>query len=541
MKRLCNILFLLQVFFLAVPVFPEETKITGLHAEAKELKIAAHRSHIPVEQLKNARRALQEATDLFMISSPDQYAGSRVLFLYTFWQQMSPSRANEIADEFIRKLRSEAVKATKPSVYQQAAENAVSLMRFFTESDFEKMQAFIRSWPAPPAGTAVPADFLKNMESKERENTFWKVVKSDPQKALTFLSGDPEKYDYLFSWAIAEGFMNAGKKEEADRLINRIIKNFTESTGDKDAIREYKNFLWRASSALDNDHANAAINALFAMFAKQGNPVGCSGTLKIFDATIDLTCIESEVLDIVRYFHERPEFLIRTLDSFPSLKSKLAGFGGIDSIYQSRSKPSLAITKDGSTETRFEPREPDVPEDSEKLLKELSGEVKSNPEYVKRRLREAAKKSGIEILIGMAWTKPNRNDIVGADDLAVMALETARQLNSEITSPRDRQDYFIIRAYRQLEGTVDHELFKNGFQLVDQLKKEKLKPNPAQPVEIGSGCGFTSAECLESRLVHELAKDSFKEAMAHAHSIKNKDFKFYCLLTIVGALSYPNF
>jgi hypothetical protein len=531
--RLCKILLLLPAFFFVLPIFPEETKITGSDSEVKELRITAHRLHIPVEQLKNARQALQEATDLSMNSMRDDYSIPRAL--YSCWRQMNPSRADEIADEFIRTLRSEAVRTTEPLAYQEITGSAVGFMTLITNYDFEKMQPFIRSWPGPSAGTTIPPDFMKNLESRMTEDTLGRLANSDPQKALTLLSGDPKKYKYSYSWQIAQGFMNAGKKEDADRLIDQSIKHFAQNPADRDNIREYKNFLWSASPVLDTAPADAAIKALIANMSKKEYSIGCNGIFKVYGASINLTCIESEVLDILRRLSSRPELVSRTLDSFSSLKRKLAGFGGIDIIYQYGSKSALTITRYGSTETVFQPREPDVPEDSEKLLKELSGQAQSNPEYVKRRLKEAAKKSGIDILVRMAWT-----NIVGGAELAEMALETARQLNSEESSLQDRADFAIIQAYRQLEGTVDHELFKNGFLLVDQLKKEESKPKPAQSLEIRMGpCLFTKAECLESLLVQDLSKDLFEEAMAHVRSIENRDLKYECLVMIAMALSKP--
>jgi hypothetical protein len=525
MKNSWPIFALLAMFTVVWPVHSEEPK---------ELKITAHRLHIPAEQLKNARQALREATDLFMNSTQYHYTQT----LYMSWQQLNPSKAGETAEEFIRKFRSEAMAAIDVKTYQEATIYAVSLVKRISDSDFEKIQQFIRSWPVPAPGIAVPPDFLKKMESEARENTQWKLAISDPQQALTLLFDDSKKYDYRFSWQIAQGLMNAGKKEDADQVIDRSIRNFIENAKDEESIQGYRNFLWSAGRELDDKHATAAINALINKIASQKEGIDCSGKLTVSESSIDLTCTESEALDIIHRFSNRPELLVRTLDSFPSLKSKLAASGGIDSTY--RNKSELKIIRNGSTEKRFGRGDPEVPENSEKLLKELSGQVKSNPGYVKRRLKDAAKKSGIEILTRMAWTNPFRNDITGGAELAGMALEIARQLNNE---DKLHEEFSLIQAYQQLEGTVDRELFKNAFLFVEQMKKEESKPKPAGQIEIRMGpCSpFTGAECLESRLVHELAKDSFEEAMAHARSVENNDLKFECLLTVSLALSKPNF
>jgi hypothetical protein len=535
MKTSRELLVLTVVLFFILPAFPESAQTATIDFEAKELRITAHRLHIPVEQVKKARQALQEATDLFL-SLPKNHFKLAPAFDMA-WRELYPSKAEKMGGIFIQKLRAEAAQAEDPIAYENTTFSAVTIMRSLTGSDFDKMQSFIRSWPAPPEKIAVPLDYLQNMESRERESAFRKLALSDPQKALAHLSNDPQKYDYSLSGLIILGFMNAGRKEDAGQLIERSIKNFIENPADENSIREYTNFLNSARSEWDSAHITAASNALLA---KLGNPPDCHGTLILAGATINLNCLESEVLTLLKSFSNKPEFVIRTLELYPTLKSKLVGVGGIDSIFEYRNKPSLNVTRDGSTGIRFQPHEPAVPEDSEKLLKELSGQTTLNPEKARRRLKEAAGESGIDVLIRMAWTNPNRTDIDGAADIAGMALEIASQMNKEEKSLENRRDDELVRAYRQLEGSADRDLYKSAFLLIEQLKKEELRPKPAGLVQIKMGpCEFTMAECMESRLVMEMSKDYFIDAMAHAHSIVNKDRQIDCLLTIAMNLSKP--
>jgi hypothetical protein len=222
----------------------------------------------------------------------------------------------------------------------------------------------------------------------------------------------------------------------------------------------------------------------------------------------------------------------------------LDGVGGIDSLHRKENGHIPTITRRNAEETSSYAGESGVPESSEKLLRELSGKVKSNPEYVNRRLTEAAREAGIEVLTGIAWTNPSRNDIVGTADLGSMALEVAKKINSETKPLRDRATNIltIIRAYRQLEGTLDPDLLKSGFLLVKQLKEEISKPSATQQVEMcSSGCQFNIAEHLEILLVTELSKDSFEKAMTYVRSMENNNLKFPCFFNISTALSRPNF
>jgi hypothetical protein len=65
MKRLHALCLIVGVFCFTCLAFPQEVKVIGSgSSDSKELMRTAQRLHIQVEQLKKARRTLQEATDL---------------------------------------------------------------------------------------------------------------------------------------------------------------------------------------------------------------------------------------------------------------------------------------------------------------------------------------------------------------------------------------------------------------------------------------------------------------------------------------------
>jgi hypothetical protein len=562
MKITYNFLAALFAFSLAFSAFSEESITVAANSESKELKRIAHRLHIPVEQLKNARQALQEATDLAMDMKTN--SAMPIESICRSWKELNPSNTRKIADAFIHKLRLEAEKAADPIAYIEASSTAISIMRFISEYDFEKVKPFIQGWPVPHTNAEAFHIFLKAQEFQARKDYFMRSAYTDPQKALAYFSSESGEYDYVFSWQIAQGFLNVGKKEAAYNLIDQTISQFSRSPADPDIIQQYTNFLISAArSNLDTNHASAAIAALISKLKSlddsritrsNANPEFtslCFESIKTEDGTsVNLTCAESGVLNVLRSLSSKPGLVIRTLDSLPSLKAELDGIGGIDSLYGYGNRKVITRVWQGSTENSDYSDSTEF-ESSEKLLRELRGKVKSDPEYVNRRLTEVSKESGTEALTNVIWTDSYRHNMDGDAELGSMALKVARKLNSEAKPPGKRNSniWEIIRAYRQLEGPLDPELQKEGFRFVDQLKEEiakpkeeLLKPGETQQVNIRTGpCQFSGAECMEEMLLAELSRDSFTKAMTYARSIKNKELKLDCLIMIALALRQPNF
>jgi hypothetical protein len=56
MKCSGKLLILATAFLFSLPVFSENLEVARMDSEAKELKMRAHRLHIPVEQVKKARQ-----------------------------------------------------------------------------------------------------------------------------------------------------------------------------------------------------------------------------------------------------------------------------------------------------------------------------------------------------------------------------------------------------------------------------------------------------------------------------------------------------
>ena len=109
MMRLRGFILAVITFCAAFQAFSQESKFVVVNKTSKELRRTAHRLHMPVEQLKNARLALQEATDL--ANTMDPFPVSQIGTLTQNWKQLDRSRADAVIESFIRELRSEAADA----------------------------------------------------------------------------------------------------------------------------------------------------------------------------------------------------------------------------------------------------------------------------------------------------------------------------------------------------------------------------------------------------------------------------------------------
>src|SRR5438876_10172255 len=94
----------------------------------KELKRVAHRLHIDVEKLKNARQALREATELARRLEP--LPVQHVYQLVQLWIEIVESIAGD--------LRTAARSAKAPEAYQQATSTAYRLLAYLVGLDPEK-------------------------------------------------------------------------------------------------------------------------------------------------------------------------------------------------------------------------------------------------------------------------------------------------------------------------------------------------------------------------------------------------------------------
>jgi hypothetical protein len=544
MKLLPRFALILFACYLIFPVFAQQPGIVVLSNSSKELKRAAHRLRIPVEQMKNARQTLQEATDLAKKIEPspiDQYFS-----IVQSWTQLDRSKSKIMLESLVQDLRSEAASCEDYPCYQRATSVAMSLMQSNSELDYEKTTQWMRNWPEPKASFGEAArSFRESMETQVKRQSLLRLAGSDPDKALSMLPqlGDASGFGYTATGQIAQSLMNAGKRDEALQLIDQTIRGFDSNTADARTLQDYENFVRTAGMNLDPARASTAVSGLVTAIMNQPPAGSCGATLKAGATSIDLTCTESRVLNLARSFPMRPGFVLKTLDSVPGLKSKLDVIGGIDGLYGGGGWGGTGVSisyyaASGVQGARNAVLNPGAPTGAvpavniANMIQELRGKDSA---YTRSKLKDLS----IDVLINMAMNAAYQDPDVGS-----AALEIAQQLLPQVEPLQRRASSLqsMVQAYRQVEGEVDPALLKNGFVLADELKQELSekagvhgKGNPENQI------ANSQAGQLEAFLVAELSRTSYESAIRYVRSMENNALKVTCLLQIVQALSQPNF
>jgi len=539
MKLFRSLFFILLACLPVLPCFAQQPGVVVVNASSKELRRAAHRLRIPVEQMKNARQTLQEATDL--AKKLDPCPAEQFFNLAQGWSQLDKSRSKAILESLIQELRMEAASCADYPCYQRATSIGLSLMQSNSDFDYEKVSQIMRNWPEPKTSAGEAArSFKETMETQVKRQALTRLATSDPERAMALLPevGDSNSYRYSASGQIAQGLMNAGKKEQALRLIDQTIQGFDQSTTDLRMLQDYENFVRVTAMNLDSSRASTAIEGLVNAYMNQ-NAGSCGATMKSGDATLDLTCAESRILNLVRGFPMRPGFTLKTIESVPGLKSKLDTVGGIDALYGGINGPGVSInyTTPGQgtgmsvLNAGIQPgATPAV--NITKLMQELRGKDSA---YVKSKLKDL----GIDVLINLGMNAAYQDP-----DLGAIALEIAQQLLPQVEPLQKRASTLqnLVQAYRQVDGEVDPSLLKNGFVLADELRQElSEKAEAAGKTGPVIQVGMTQADNLEAFLVAELSRNSYESAIRYVHSMESNAVKLACMLQVVQALSQPNF
>jgi hypothetical protein len=530
-------------FSFAFPAFAREPQLAAGNKASKELKRTAHHLRIPVEQLENARQALQEATDLAKNIEPSPV--DKLQSLVHHWAKLNPPKEKAIIDSFIQDLRVEAAMAEDFESYIRATSAAMNLIQLAAGHDYEKMRQLIRSWPEPQVDTEGNArQYLDNIEARARSMALNRLANSDPEKALDLISqsGDSGGYNYSITGQIARSMMNEGRTEEAFGIIDQTIGDFKQHAEDPRALVEYENFVRLSLLCLDSSRIRTALNPLITELMSQPPSGNCRGSLMGRDTSLDLTCAESKILSLLRSFTMMPEFIMTTLDSLPELKSKLNSVGGIDGYYRARIHGGSGmnyITPAGS-QSKSSSTYSERPDDPNKLFRELKGKAETNPSSVKSKLESAAKgPESINLLISLAGMASYQDPELGG-----LALEIAQRLLQQVEPLEKRSAMLqsLVRAYRQIEGEADPNLLKDGFIIADQLREQLSEKNGMSGGIKQSGRNtLTTADRLEVFLISELSRDSFEKAINYVRAMENNAFKFECLVHIVQAQGQPNY
>ncbi len=531
---------ILIVSYFVLPSFAQKSGLVVSGSQSRELKRAAHRMHISVDQIKRAREVLQEATDLVKKIEPHPF--DQLPSIVQMWDQLNRPKLKGVVESFLNDLRLETADCPDFSCYQRMTSIAMTLVQ--VNLDYDTAVRQMRDWPNPkPAFGDSAQTFRNNLETQIRNQAISRMAYSDPEKALKLLSetGSTDNYNYGASGMIAQALMNAGKKEEALRLVDQGISKFDQNTVDPRAVQEFENFVRMTASTADSTRTATAVGRLITALKNQGQSMQCAGTLRSGDTSVDLTCAESRILSVLRGMPMRPSFALKTLDSFPGLKSKLDSIGGIDAFYGGgmSGNPPVSILygsqgparSAGSGSPAYAPSgpTPNIPA----LIQGLKGKAESDPAVVRGKLKNLDTDALINLAMNASYQDP---------ELAALAIDMAQPMLSSIEPLTKRASSLqnLIRASRQVDGDVDRELLRSGFMLADQIRQELSEKTPARTAPMNQYM-TTPADQLEVFLVSELSRDDFDSAVNYVRSLENNAFKLTCLIQIVQAQTQSNY
>ncbi len=515
------------VLFL-LPIHARDGKVEVVNPGSRELKRSAFRLRMPVERLKNARAALQEATDIARLARPTPV--EHFFQLGDFWVQLNRPKAEEAINGMLSTLRTAAQGATAPGQYRDATTAAQMLISSLSQVDPDQSVQWAREWPKPSPSLGPETQASNDdLERQLRRSALQRLAYSDPEAALRIWSAGPDRAadDYDVRGPLAAQLARTGRTEEANKIVDRTLAEFAAANPDPSAWNSYGNFLSSLSQAAPDRFLEAF--RLWARNPPPGIPATGGPMLSAGDQAIPLDSSEAAALNILRSIGSRPELMMNALDSVPTLKAKIDQAGGIDRALNGTSGMRggmFARNPDGSMRAGGpDSDKPDAKPDAPTLFGALRGKAARNPELVRNRLTAITNPEHVDQLLQIAMMSYGQDP-----DLTCLAVEMARPIVLRIDPPARRLSYFqqLVMTTRQCEGEVDSSLIKEGFVLADELReKEKDRGGPpARP-------GHSAADQLEATLLSELARDNFDAAIRYVRSMSEDQQKLGALMRIL--------
>lgn len=516
--------------FLALSFTPpaaQEGKVIVVNVDSKDLKRTAYRLRIPVERVKNAREALQEATDLAKRVRPIQT--NSVSQLGNWWITFYRSKAESSIKGLVSDLRLAALEAKEPHDYTNATSAAGGLLTALAQLDPEQALEQVRRWPEPSKSLGPSAQNARTeMENRFRQESATRVAYTNPEAALELLS-DSGSPSYESRAQIAEALAQAGRKDEALKIIDQAIAELGAGDLGLSAVEGYVELL-QSVARLAPDRFPEAFKLLLKSAAAL--PAGGTASVKVGEKVLALDTAEALTLNLLMRITDRPGAVTNTLDTLPSLKLKLDTVGGIDNVLTS-----------GVSEINYPPETglPSMPmmygpgynDPQMALYSEMRAKMGKNPGLVRSKLADmGGTPEQINSLLNLADTSSFEDP-----DLASIAVETARKLITRLEPAERRASLFarLLHTSRRCDGEVDPELLKQGFLLVAELREKEKDPG----TKTGRSPARSDPDQLEKALVSESAIDNFDLAMRYVRSIPDEQTRLSMLIAVVARCRRP--
>ncbi|NWG12897.1 MAG: hypothetical protein HXY20_05100 [Acidobacteria bacterium] len=524
------VLVTLCCVFLALHAIPaQKGKVVVVDSASKDLKRTAYRMRIPVERLRNARQALQEATDLAKRARPVQV--SSFAQLGASWILWHRAKAESAIKELVSTLRFAALDAREPRDYTEATSAARSLLASLAQLDPDEALLLVRRWPEPGKFLGEVAQKTRTeMESQFRRAAVQRVAFSNPDAALK-LRSDIQGTGYADFGAraqIADSLVRAGRKDQAVSLLSQAIADLRDAKPNAVELSESIQLV-QAVSRIAPERFPEAFRILTESAASL--PVAGSPSLKLGDQVILLENVEAVALNLLAELTQRPALVMKAIDTLPNLKSKLEVVGGIDSVFAGGTV-EIGYGNHGELQSMTHYGS-DASYGDQSLYLELRGKAARDPVSVRERLSQLSPSpEKIQNVLNLAWVSA-----VEDPDLSSIALETAGRLIARIEPISGRAPMFaqMVRTSRRCDGEVDPEILKQGFLLVADIREEEED----QAKGMAGTARRSSAEMLERALITELAIDNYEAAIRYVRTMPDKQAQLSTLLAIVEACRRP--
>ncbi len=547
----CSRIFVILSCFvgLSVPSMFGQT-VVPVATQAKELKRAAHQLRISVDHLKNARDALNQATDIAKRSSDATVLSQ----LSQEWTRLDKSKAPSAIEDLYSWQSTAARDAADAQSYQRSASAAEALLRSLASIDSDRAVSLWQLWPDPPS--SLGEDFRKRQN--EVSALFAKQLAGTGSSPgmnmgpeLTMLKDAAAHGDYSSAARLATQLNQTGDRAEALKLVDQAIADFKQREPDQGALAAYRTLVTQLPS-IDPDRYLMALNSMVLTLDRQGKP-DTGGTVTIGDQTIQVTGAEALVIDMCRRLNGRPDLTMKTLNTIPGLKSRLDRLGGIDIIAagaRGGAPPvSMNYSIDGKNRTSFDNTGAGIPGGAGPaangvasrlpgmdLYQSVHGKLAKDPAFVRQKLAEASKTpdqiDGLILLASRAGSTEA--------DLTDLALDAASRLVMQVEPLQKRASALqnLISQYQRVDGEVDADLLQKGLFIVQQLRSEEKNRGMPNVTPNGTVTRVMSstADRLEIAIVAELALDNFDSAMKYLRLMPD-EMKLQALLQIVQSLT----
>jgi hypothetical protein len=513
----------------------------------KDLKRAAHKLRISVDQLTNARAALKEATDLALRAEPP--AANDYAQLSRLWIQLERKKSREMIGLMIAQASRQAQAAETLEGYRRCTSQAQQLLIALNEVDPDKAAQIAELWPVPAAKLGAEGEkALAQFQSDFTSRMLSQAAFSTPDQIYEQLQQPRKSAAVPFSvrTQVASALISSNQREKAKAVLDQAIEEMAKRPPEPGKNYDYENFL-RELARLYPEKFLGAFNVYRDMVSRLNLNTNSGMVYQMGDRRVVFNSSETTTLNMLRGLMSRPELSMKLLASMPSLQDKVDQLGGIDNLL---SPSGLSL---GSNMVSFpaympDPRAggsaytigpdrgapPDQPVSPSQLLRTLRGQAEVNPESVRRKLADAyRKKEHFASLISLAQMASSQDP-----ELSSIALDVAHSLLPLFDTLQQRSSSFrnLAMVMRQLDGEVDTALLREGFLLANEMQEEEKAKEQEGNRSSGTAGTLRPSDDFKIALIGLSALDDFAAALRYVRTLDGENLKIRALVQITQSL-----